>query len=490
MGYPKKGGSMRPNSITNQSVQYRVWSDAQCALVVDSAYRILGRTGCHVKNENARKLLKESGCVVEKEIVKIPCSLLQWAVNRAPSAITIYDRNGEPAMKLSPYHVYYGPAITCTQMVDFQTGERRRGTKKDAGDVALLIDTLPNIAWASALVSISDVCESVADISEIHVLLQHTRKPVMYWAKNIKNLEYEFKMFEAVAGGENVYQAKPFGVNLICPMDPLVHTEDGMEQVMFMAKKNSPSVYIAGIGFGLSGPMTLAGSISVGLADTLVGLVVGQLTNPGSPFIVSKFNDNVDMKTVSLSHSRPELVIAQCATSDVFRYLNLPFCSNFGSTDSGIFDEISTFDKTIQLYSCMLSGTNMSFAIGAYEAGKLSKLEDFVLCNEMIEFIKTLVKGIEINEDTLAEDAINEVGPGGEFITSDHTIEHIRDFHTPDLMLPITYDQRNKSDKRGMEGRVKDRIEEILLSGIKHPLPGETIARLDKIMDMAEKELS
>lgn len=480
---------MKPNNISNQSIQYKVWSAAQCEEVVDSAFRILERTGCSVRNKKAVELLKNAGCVVTNDHVKIPYGLLQWAVDRAPKALTIYNRDGEPAMKLSKNNVHHGPAITCTQIVDYETGERRPGTKADAANVARLIDALPNISWASGLISVSDAKNEAADIAEIHTILQNTRKPIMYWAHNIKNLEYEFEMFEAVAGSADAFKAKPFAVNLICPTDPLIHTDNGLEQVMFMAEKNSPSVYIAGIGFGLSGPMTLAGSIAVGLADTLVGLVVSQLTNPGAPFIVSKFNDNIDMSAILMAHSRPELIIAQCATSDVFRYLQLPFCSNFGNTDSGIFDEISTFDKSIQLYSSMLSGTNMSFAIGAYEAGNLTKLEDFVLCNEMIEFMKVLVNGIEINEDTLAEETIDEVGPGGNFIAEEHTIEHIHDFYTPDLMVPLTFNQWEKSDKSGLEGRIKDRVKEILSKGVINPLPVKTVNQLDEIMTRAEKEL-
>ena len=478
---------MKPNTIKKQSVQYRVWSDAQCAEVVHSALRILSRTGCKVQNQRAKDLLKEAGCLVEGERVRIPRGLTEWAINRAPSALTLYDREGKPAMELSPCTVNFGPAITCTQMVDYETGQRRRGTKRDAENVARVIDAMPNIAWASALVSISDACEGKDDIAEIHAVLKNTSKPMMYWAHNIKNLACEFEMFEAVAGSLEKFQAKPFAVNLVCPMDPLVHTDNGMEQVMFMAEKNAPVAYIAGVGFGLSGPITLAGSIAVGLADTLAGLVVSQLTRPGAPFIVSKFNDNIDMKTMTMAHSRPELIIAQCATSDVFRHMGLPFCSNFGNTDSGVLDEISTFDKAIQLYACMLSGANMSFAIGAYEAGNLTRLEDFVLCNEMIEYFKVLVNGIEISDETLAEDVIDEVGPGGDFISEEHTIDHLHDFYKPDIMKPLTFDQWETS-KNGLRDRLRGRVAEIVSEGARNPLTSEKCEKLDEIMKKAEKE--
>lgn len=481
---------MRTNSINKQNVQYRMWNDEQCQRIIDSSYRILERTGCIVKNDRARDLLKNAGCTIDGEHVYIPSGLMQWAIDRAPSSINLYSREGKPAMRLSPYEVNYGPAITCTHIIDYKTNEVRRGTQKDAANIAQLIDNLPNIAWASALISISDVDQNIADIWEVYTLLQNTTKPFMFWAQNIENLKYQFQMMETVAGGPESFRAKPFAINLICPMDPLVHTNDGLEQIIFMAEKGCPSVYIAGIGFGLTGPITLAGSISLGIADTLVGLLISQLTNPGVPFVVSKFNDSVDMKTVSMAHSRPEMITAQCATADVFRYIDIPFCSNFGNTDSGIFDEITIFDKSIQLYNCMLSGTNMSFAIGAYQAGNLSSLEDIVLCNELIEYSKVLVKGIEIDEECLAEDVIHEVGPGGDFVSEEHTLDHLYDSYVPDLLTPYSYDQWKQSDQTGTKGKIQKRIDTILDKNIAKPLNERTIQQLNKILEEATKEFS
>lgn len=479
---------MKPNTITNQSVQYQVWKDAQCEEVMNAAFQILERTGCHVRNEKARRLLEEKGCTVEEEWVYIPQGLMKWAVERAPSVVTLYDRMGNPAMKLSPNRVHFGPVITCTQIVDYKTGEKRPGTKKDVEDVIRLMGALPNISWASAMCSISDVAEELADVYEVYLLLKNSKKPFMFWAHSTKNLKMELSLMEIAAGGMDALRQKPFCMNLICPTDPLIHTQDGMEQLMLMAEMGLPTVYIAGIGFGLSGPITLAGGIALGLADTLVGLLVSQLVNPGVPFIVSKFNDNIDMRTVTMAHSRPELVVAQCATADLFRYMKLPFCSNFGNTDSGVFDEISVFDKTVQLYSCFLSGTNMSFAIGAYEAGNLSRLEDFVLCNEIIEFTKTLVGGVEITEETLAEEVIHEVGPGGNFISEEHTIAHIHEFYTPDLLEPIKFMDREKNGVT-LQGRIRARIDDLLSRPFVSPLSKEEMAALDKMMDQLVQDL-
>jgi trimethylamine--corrinoid protein Co-methyltransferase len=468
-----------------RKIKYRVWDKEQCEEVVNSAYRILARTGCKVKHEKAREILKAAGCVIDGENVKIPYGLLQWAVNRAPGAVTLYDRLGNPAMDLSSDKVYFGPTITMTKTVDLKTGKKRLTNRQDAVEAALVIDALPNVAWASGFDAIGDVDTKVTDLYEIYSIVQNTTKPVMYWAQSLENLEFEFKMFEAIAGGADAYRAKPFGINLVCPIDPLVHTNEGMSQIIYMAEKQSPVVYIPGIAFGLSGPITLAGSIAVGLADTLAGLVVSQLVSPGAPFVASKFNDNLNIATTSICHSRPELIIAQNATGDVFRYLGLPWCANYGGTDSGILDPVAGIDKSIQLYNALLAGANMVFSLGAYESGGLSRLEDLVFCNELINFLKALVKGIEISDETLAEDVIDEVGPGQNFLAEEQTVLHYREFWTPDILKPVKFDEAVDGHNAYIESAMKDRVRAILDKGPQKPLPPEVVEKLDGIIAMA-----
>lgn len=479
---------MKLNCNSLHPVSYRVWDERQCTEIVETVYRVLEHTGCAVHNEEARKLLDAAGCIVQGDLVKIPSSLTRWAVNRAPSRITIYDREGKPGMELGAENVYFGPAITITQIQDLETGKRRNSIKSDAVNAAILMDSLENVSWVSACVGISDADASISDIAELHAILPNTKKPVMYWAQSPENLEYAFEMFEAIAGGSENLENKPFAINLVCPMDPLTHTDNGMAQIIYLARRRSPAVYISGIGFGLSGPITLAGGIVVGLADTLAGLVVSQLVSPGTPFIVSKFNDNVDMRNMRVTHSNPEMLIAQCATADVFRFMGLPFCSNFGGTDSGIFDQIASFDKSIQIYSALLSGTNMNFALGAYESGGFAKFEDFVFCNEAIGFIKILTGGVEISEDTLAEEVIDEVGPGGIFLSTDHTLDHLHEFWSSDILSPRTYEKWHELGKQNLDDLFNEKVKKIISRGTSHPLAPEIMEKLDEIMDRAGKK--
>lgn len=468
-------------------VRYGFLTEKQCKLMAESVFRILENTGCEIRNKKARELLAEKGCRIEGELVRIPEKLTRWALEQAPSVVTLYGRDGRPDMVLQPGSVHFGPAITIAQIYDTDTGKLRYSTKQDSVNAAILMDALPNISWVSALTSANDVPAEVRDIAELHAILSNTRKPVMYWAQNMDTLRYEFEMFEAVAGSPESMQEKPFMVNLVCPLDPLVHTEDGVDQLIYLAEKKSPAVYIAGIGFGLTGPATIAGAVNLGIADTLAGLVIAQVVNPGTPFIASKFSDNVDMHTMKVTHSNPEMQVALAATADVFRYMGLPFCSNFGGTDNGELDQISMFDKSTQYYTALLTGTNMNFAMGAYESGNGCRHADLVLADEMISYLKVLTAGMEITEETLAEEVIQEVGPGGAFMAEEHTIDHIYDFWQADILKPRT---STSKDQRTLEERLNERVRAVIKDGTKHPLPQQVQSEIDMIMERAVKELT
>lgn len=467
-------------SVPTRNVGYRVLTEDQCGEIYGATLRILARTGCNVNDEEGLQLLRDAGCYVDGNLVKIPAALTEWAIASAPSSIVLYDRNGEPAMNLSPWNSYMGPAITATKTVDVQTGQARTSVTQDAVNNAIVLDALPNFSFVSAMNSASDATTGLDDLFELGAVLKNSAKPVMFWSHGTKNLSRAFEMFETIAGGEEEFRSKPFAFNLICPIDPLVHTKEGVSQIIYMAKKGAPSFYVPGVGIGLSGPVTLAGTLAVGLADTLVGLVISQLVRKGAPFIASKFSDNFDMRTTNISQSRPERILDQNATADMFRYIGLPFCINIGS-DSSSFDQMNVFDKTMQIYSGYLSGANLICGAGFSGTGILTDLAELVFCDEAASFIDVLVNGLQVTDETIAEDVIDEVGPGENFLTEEHTVEHMRDLWNPVLLRP--------SDTP-MPDAYNQRVKEILAAGPGRPLKADLAAKIDQILNEAVAEIS
>lgn len=469
---------MKTGKVIKQTVQYEVLNHEQCREITATAFRILSRTGCVIQNGEARKLLTDAGCTAEGEKVWIPEHVIRWALDVAPKSVTLYNREGEPAVKLEPHEANFGPVTNTCDIVDVRTQKRRRTVKKDLEEAAILIDALENIDWNTDCVTLSDVDEAYDDIEEVRTLLTYSHKPFWYYAKNPEALKVELEMFFAVAGGEDAFRRKPFTVNLVCPLDALRHSENGMAQVMACARSGAPVVYIPGTEFGLTAPATMAGCIAAGIADLLPGMVVSQLACKGAPFIAACFRNNMDFSTMKLNHSRPEMIAANCATADIWRYLGLPFCCNMANTDNGDFGPQAVFEKTAQYYSALLAGINMTYGIGCYEEGMVLRFPDLVFSNEVIGYLKKLVCGVEVTDEELAEDLIDEVGPGGTYIMEEHTAEHVRDFWNPKILIP-----KPMGAGGDLEERLAKAAVDIIEKGPRHKLDDDKKAAIDAIMD-------
>ncbi|HWR42705.1 trimethylamine methyltransferase family protein [Sporomusa sp.] len=480
--------SIKTNCVSKQSVKYQVLNREQCEEIVNATYRVLERTGCIIHNKVALQLMKEAGCFVEGERVRIPSFVLKKAISTTPSRLTLYDRMGNPAVYLEANKSYFGPGPTNTFIIDIETGKRRRVTKADVVNTAMVCEALPNTAWTSALAMVSDY--DFPDLHEVHAMLPHTTKPILTWASNVDNLKDIVDMCAAAAGGIDKLTEKPLVMFIICPNDPLVHSDDAVSQILYLAEKRLPFQYVSGVTFGGSGPITIAGANVVGLADTLVGLIISQLKNPGAPFIAAKATDNLNMRTLAISHSKPEFVLAQAATADIFRYLDLPFAANLGESDSPVFDQQAAFDITMQLYTGALSGANLNNFVGFLETCNTGSLEAMVFGNEAVSYIRRMVEGIEVSAETLAEEVIHNVGPGGTFLAEEHTFKHFKESWQPSVLMSQPREEWEAAGKKDLGDRLNAKVKEIIAQGTQNPLSDKVMEQLDEILARAEARIS
>lgn len=481
---------MRMNATYKQSTKYQMWSEDQCAAIFNTVCRVMAKTGAEVRNEKARELLAKAGCYVEGTRVRIPEGLLRWAVDAAPDTITMYDRLGNPAYTLAPHVPNFGPTNSDTCVWDSKTDTKRRATTQDAINYALLCEGLPNMAWTSTLVLIDDCDARISDIHELRTMLPLSKKPMMNFALSLDNLKDMVEMAEVIAGSPEKLAVNPFIMTEICPVPPFQHTDDGLAQIMFMAEKRLPVLYMTGASMGLAAPITAAGAVATAISDSMVALLVSQLTNPGAPWIACVLGDNVDMTTVHVTYSRPEYLGMLSGAADVFRYLGLPCCSNLGATANGKFDAEAAFETTVALYTSMLSGVNMAFTNGALECGKSSCVEELVFADEVIGFLKMVLDGTAVDEETLAEEVMNNVGPGGNFLMEQHTAIGSRKQWRSDCIKGLTFEDMKLTDMPDLTQRLRARADEIIAAGPQYPLSDEIIAKLDEIVAGAQARIN
>jgi len=481
----------RARYVTNNGVKFRLLSDDQREQIYSAALEILERTGAKIFSEEAREILKKGGCWVDGEVVRIPIGVSEWAVRTAPSRILLWSRDGANRIVLEGHNSHFGPGPTNTYHIDPQTGERRRPVIKDTGNVAKICDALPNIDFVQDLGTPSDVTTNLADVYAFSQLVRNTTKPIVHWGFGIDQYRYILEMAAAVAGGMEELQKRPFLALYSEPSPPLLHSDEAIDKAIFAAKNKVPVVYTPCIMTGATAPVTLAGSLALGIAESIVGIVVTQLLREGTPIIMGGVYGIMDMKTTIYSYGSPEFMQMQAGISEVAHHMKMPVFGTAGCTDSHTLDAQAAAEAAMSILIAMETGANLVHDSGYTGFGSAGSVYQLVMADEIIGFVKRIIRGIKLDDYTLALDDVERAGAGGEFITSEHTFKNFKkETWFPTLINRMRYNEwQTSAGGSSMGDRVKDKARDIIATHEPARLSKEVDSEIDKILKKAEKEL-
>ena len=267
---------------------------------------------------------------------------------------------------------------------------------------------------------------------------------------------------------------------------PFVISEELFDKLEYCAEVGLPIIWPPGPQLGSTAPVTVAGSITIGLSEIFIGLVLSQLLHKGIAFAGGLNILNVDMSSGQTCYGTPEHCLTESIAADIFHYLDLPMFQTAGVTDSKLVDEQSAIEVSFAILCDSLSCGHLVHDVGFMDAAMSASMEQIVMCDEVIGYARRIVRGIEINEETMAFDVIKEIGAGGQYLTHDHTFKNFR----KELWMPKLMDHRSYQswllDPTDMRTRVRRKTAEILDSHVPQPLPEDVIAELDAILKKAE----
>lgn len=470
--------------------KYQVLTEEQCETLINAAFGIFERTGIKILDPESRELLEKNGCTVEGELVKVPRELAIRCINTAPDVITLYDRLGNKRIEAGGTNTYFGLGPTNPFTNDFETGERRQSVLSDTTRAAIVADACPNIDFLMDLAQVSDVNVDLSDEYSAYELLTNSIKPCLPWAIDKDNMDDIVKMADAIAGGHDKLVEKPF-VFLFsgCPVTPLIIDEKNCKMIKYAAQSGLPQLWMGGIQLGTTSPVTIAGAIASNLTEMLSALILAQLYKEGSAIALGMVTLTVDMGTTYSAYGSPEHCLGESINADIFHYLGIPTMQTGGVTDSHIVDEQSAIETSMAVLTNILSGGNMVHDVGFINGAMSGSLDQIVMVDEIISYARRIERGIEINDETLALDVIHEVGPGGEFLTEDHTFENFRDVTWfPTLLNRDIYGNWIKNGY-DMRTRIHNKTAKILAEHKAPALSDDTIKTLRDILAAAEKRV-
>ena len=474
---------MRMNSTSNETVQFKILSITQIEDIVSTAYNILERVGVEVNDDQVIKLLKDAGCVAKGKIVFIPSFIVKECLQTAPSKITISNRNSDIAMNLEKGNIYFGTGSECPFLDDPYTGERRHWLTKDIEDAARIADSLPNIDFHMSLGILSDAPGMLYDRFQFAAMLKNTVKPIISTAIDAKGLEDMYNLCCIITEGEDSFRLRPNFVLYIETISPLVHSKEVLGKIKFAASKGIPTVYTNAVNAGATGPVTLAGTIALGAAEYLSGLVIAQLIAKGAPIIGGGTLFSMDMTTGVASYGSTENYLMDAAMTEVCNYLGLPVFSLAGCSSSKCFDGQASMEAMYSTMAAALSGANLIHDVGYLEDGLCGSYEMLVATDEIIGMVKRYLSGIKVDTNTLALDVIAKVGPGGNFLNEDHTYKNFKnEVFMPKLIDRSVYANWKKNGSKTLETRVNEKVKEILENYKPEPIPDVRLAKINEYM--------
>ncbi len=462
--------------------QFRKLSPDQVERLHHASLEILDRTGVCLYEEESLELLKKAGVKVQEDNrVHIPPGLVEWALSVAPKRVVLCDRNGNRVMPLERNNVFFGPGSDCPFVMDHRTGERRTGTLQDIVETIRVCDALPNIDFLMSICIASDIDQEVADRHQMRAMLMNSTKPILYVTTEFEGCIDVVEMAEAVAGGEEELRRNPIGALYINVTSSLRHNREALQKLMFMAGKGLPTTYTPVVLRGMNGPVTQAGAIALANAGELAGLVLAQLKRQGTPVILTGgVNDMADMRTMADIYAAPE---NRVMLVELAHYYDLPIFGLAGASDSKIPDEQAAAEAAFSLILESMAGAQMVHDVGYLEGGRINSIEQIVICDELINYVKRFMTGLDVSDEALALDVIDEVGPHGDFISTEHTRSHFKEDWYPKLFDRRNYDNWLARGGKTLRQRANDRVEKILASHEPEPLPADIQAKIDAIVE-------
>ncbi len=473
-------------------MQLTVLSEKQIDDIHDASLEILRSIGVRIPHQEMRQLFLDAGADVDAqtELVKIPERLIMACLASAGKTFTLYGRDRSRQARFGIGERNYNSIAGEALWVDDTFTERRYAQLADVGVAARLADALPHINLVGAMADPQDVPVSYRCVAAVIEQLKNTTKPIHFWFNDRASAHYVLEALIAVAGSTADAMLFPCTYPFLEPISPLKFPQHGID-LLFETSRLSLPVSIGPMAqVGATAPGTLAGTLAQENAEILAGICITQLIKPGTPVCYGGIPHAFDMRTTQMIFAGPEQVLLSIAMTQMGKHYQLPVYINVGLTDSKVPDAQAGMEAGITLVCGALSGADIFGHLGISGVDQAASLAMLMLQHEIIGYIERIMRGFEVNTDTLAVDVIRDVGHDGTFLDTMHTVRNFRkELWFPQLLDRAFWANWMEDGASTMQERCIARKNEILQSHSPVPLDKDVARELDKIMDAARRLL-
>ncbi len=458
---------------------------------LDGAWRrLVSEIGIEFMSDRALELFRQAGQRVEDNTVFLDPEFVLEQVAKAPREFDVQARNPKNNIHIGgdamAFGAVYGPPFV-------REGEvRRDGSFEDYRNFLRLSQSYDVLDSAGGV-----VCEpNDTPLDSRHLdmnLALMTLTDKMYMGNVVSgvNAADTIRMGEILFGGRDVIEKTPVSISLINCNSPLRWDDRMLDALFEYCEAAQPVVLTPFILMGAMSPVTIPAALAQQIAEALSGIALAQLIRPGCPVIFGSFLSNIDMKTGSPTFGTPESGIGLLCTGQIARHFGLPFRSGGGMTSSQIVDAQAGYEALMTLMPTFLAGTNwVMHSAGWLDGGLVASFEKFVMDVQLLEMLQYEFTPMQIDPGSLGFEAHEEVGHGGHFLGSMHTMERFRDcFYRPFLSSSDNYDRWMRGGALDANARAGQLYKEKLESYEQPPLDDAIRAELEEYVARRRKEL-
>jgi trimethylamine--corrinoid protein Co-methyltransferase len=432
----------------------------------DTAHKILDEVGIHVCDRVFLDRMKAAGATIDydKERVCFPSDLLAEVLDLAPSRFTLHSRDGQNDMPLGDGKVYFTNGGRVFRLFDAATGDYRLTTLKDVAQTAKLVNHLKHLDSYIIACQAHDLAPQNYHLNDFYHALNCTTKHVMGGCDNLEGMRQVWELASFIAGGEDEFREKPFVSVITNQISPLTIESNTLKILDFCVKHGIPVTCAPAPIAGATSPATLAGTLAQMHAEALAGVAIAQILFPGAKVLYGAVPTVIDLRGMELAMGSVEMGMMNAAAVQLARLYQLPVYASAGVSEAKRPDIQAGCEKSLNILLVGIAGADyIHLAAGMLDSGNAISYEQYVIDDEVIGMVKRVLAGIRVNKETLGFDVIKKVGPGGNYVTEDQTIEHMMDeFFYPNPSVRLNFDIWQEAGRPDMLSRAAIQVRQIL----------------------------
>ena len=462
--------------------------------VHETSLRVLAEVGLEVRSATVLAELARAGADVDETAMRVrfPAPMVEAALGAVPPSFLLAARDPALDLPIDGSAGYLSTDGTPSDIVDLDTGMRRPSTLADLRDATVLGDAVPEIGYLWPAVAPTDVDPRMQSVEAARIMLanstKHANHNECYSGRDARAV---LEMGAAVAGGEDELRRRPILSTYQCAISPLMYDGGPIEAALEFGRAGVPCGFVTMAVGMAAAPATLAGHLVSTNAELLGGITILETLVPGTPTYYGPYQAFMDLRSGGMNLAwGPEDVMLKLASAQLGRRYGLRINIQGFQTGAKTQDWQAGAQHALSLMTIAIAGTaELIAATGTIYGAGVWAHENVVLDAELFDIICRAVEGFEVSEDTLAFDTIREVGPGGHFLASPHTLAHMRDRWTAHLFGSETWEEWEAAGRPSTRERAHERVQRILAEHEPEPLPDDVTVELDRIVERHRRSL-